>query len=149
MLSEEATTALAEPVAKRFESVNGLTLRLIAERIKAIGELLPSDAHKLKQLKDYGADMARIEQALAEATGKGVDDIHRITKPCSLVPDDFPTLYPCWEMGDVCSRRQTTWSHGKIPMLLRSLHRKPSLSVPRSRIFCRLPSLRKLHCNRR
>jgi hypothetical protein len=84
MLSEEALTALAEPVAKRFESVNELTLRLIAERIKAIGELLPSDAHKLKQLKDYGADMARIEQALAEATGKGVDDIHRIIETVAV-----------------------------------------------------------------
>lgn len=84
MLSEEALTALAEPVVKRFESVNELTLRLIAERIKAIGELLPSDAHKLKQLKDYGADMARIEQALAEATGKGVDDIHRIIETVAV-----------------------------------------------------------------
>ena len=85
MLSDDVIDRLIQPIIDRQESINIYVIKLIAKRIKEIGRLLPSDAYKLEQLLQQGADVKKINAALAQLTNLQVKDIKQLIK---LVAED-------------------------------------------------------------
>lgn len=51
---------------------------MIGRRIKEIGTLSASDAHRLSQMREYGADVEKITQELAEISEKNIAEIYEI-----------------------------------------------------------------------
>lgn len=78
MLTEEQKQLLPERIAHRLEKVNEEYLQMIGRRIKEIGTLSASDAHRLSQMREYGADVEKITQELAEISEKNIAEIYEI-----------------------------------------------------------------------
>ena len=78
MLNENQINILPERIAGRIQQINNEYLESIGNVLKKIGELRPSDVHKLQQMYDYGADMHRITLKLAEVSGKNTQEIYDI-----------------------------------------------------------------------
>ena len=85
MLRDEVIDKLIQPIIDRQESINMYVIRLIAKRIREVGEILPSDAYKLEQIIKRGADIKKINEALAQLTNRQVKDIRALIK---LVAED-------------------------------------------------------------
>ena len=80
MLSEDTIDALMEPIIKRQESINNYVVQTIAERVKEIGHLLPSDVHKLERILKSGGDVRKINKEIARLTGLNERDIKRFIR---------------------------------------------------------------------
>jgi hypothetical protein len=78
MFSEAQIQELPSAIEYQLRKLNSETLERLGERIRAIGKLLPSDAHKLKQLKQYGADVDAIVFKLSELSSKSKNEIYRM-----------------------------------------------------------------------
>lgn len=75
MLNEDEINVLADIFAERFDNVNRRILEDIGHTIKRIGGLTPSQAKKLQQMYTYGADIDKITEQLAQASGQSLEDI--------------------------------------------------------------------------
>lgn len=80
MLNDLAVDILIQPIIQRQIKINNYVLGIIAKRIKEIGEILPSDSHKLGSLMRSGADVQKINQQLAILTRRQVSDIQQLIK---------------------------------------------------------------------
>ena len=78
MLNERQINMLPERIVGNIQKMNTEYLETIGEVINKIGELRPSDVHKLQQMYDYGADMHRITLKLAEISEKNTQEIYDI-----------------------------------------------------------------------
>lgn len=78
MLTENQINALPERIYQRLNAVNTECLESIGKVIKDIGELRPSDVHKLQQMYDYGASVDDIARKLAQASEKNIAEIYEI-----------------------------------------------------------------------
>lgn len=84
MLSEDSIEKLVKPLIDRQEAINNYIIQLIAKRIKEIGELKPSDIHRLQRLLMMGNDSRKINEELAKLTNLQVADIKRIIQIVAL-----------------------------------------------------------------
>lgn len=75
MLNEDEINVLADIFAERFDNVNRRILEDIGHTIKRIGSLTPSQAKKLQQMYTYGADINKMTEQLAQASGQSIEDI--------------------------------------------------------------------------
>jgi len=80
VLSENAIDALMEPIIERQESINNYVIQTIAERVKEIGHLLPSDVYKLERILKSGGDVKKINKEIARLTGLNERDIKRLIR---------------------------------------------------------------------
>lgn len=80
MLSQDSLNKLMQPIIARQEQLNILVLTKIAEHIKLLGTMLPSDVYKLERLLKTGNDVRLINQELATLTGLQVKDIKKLIK---------------------------------------------------------------------
>jgi hypothetical protein len=80
---------LADKLAARYNKVEIKTLQMVGERIRAIGELLPSDATKLARLRDIGGDVAMFKSFLAEVTGMSLQEIDSLFRAAAADNMDF------------------------------------------------------------
>lgn len=80
MLSDVDIDNLIQPFIDRQDEIERRIVSLIAERVKQIGTMLPSDIHKLERLYKSGSDVKAINEALAQMTGLQVQDIKRMIK---------------------------------------------------------------------
>lgn len=78
MLNESVIEAIAERLVNRIEEVNSFVLDLLGQRINEIGKLIPTDARKLISTLQYGGDINKIVEKLAEITNLNVKDIYII-----------------------------------------------------------------------
>lgn len=78
MLNENQINALPERIYERLQAMNTEYLASIGKVLQKIGELRPTDVHKLQRMYDYGADFDKITKALAEASGKNIKEIYDI-----------------------------------------------------------------------
>lgn len=78
--SEDEIDKLIQPIIDRQIEINTFIITKIAERIKEIGELLPSDVHSLGQLAKTGADVRVINAKIAKVVKLQVRDIKKIIK---------------------------------------------------------------------
>ena len=68
MMNEFEIDKLIQPLIDRQEQINMTVLIKIAERVKAINTILPSDVYKLEQLLKTGEDVREINRKIAELT---------------------------------------------------------------------------------
>lgn len=78
--TEDDIDKLIQPIIDRQIEVNNYIIKLIAQRIKEIGELLPSDIFSLEQLAKTGADVRMINTRLAQVAKLQVADIKQVIK---------------------------------------------------------------------
>lgn len=76
--SEDEIDKLIQPIIDRQIEINTFIITKIAERIKEIGELLPSDVHSLGQLAKTGADVRVINRQLAKLARVQVKEIKNL-----------------------------------------------------------------------
>lgn len=95
MLSEDAINNLIQPIIDRQESINTYVIKVIAQRIKEIGGLLPSDIHRLERLLYSGADVRKINAEIARLTGLQVRDIKKLIRTVAL--DSYVDAKPYYD----------------------------------------------------
>lgn len=95
MLSEDAIDKLIQPIIDRQEAINNYVVKIIAERVKQIGTLLPSDVYKLITLYQRGVDVKKINKELARLTGLQVEDIKRLIKRVAM--DSYQDAKPYYD----------------------------------------------------
>ena len=78
MLNEHQINKLPERIYQRLAKMNTEYLTSIGEVIKKIGELRPTDVHKLQQMYNYGADVHKITNSLSAMSSKNVSEIYDI-----------------------------------------------------------------------
>ena len=78
--TEDEIDKLIQPIIDRQIEINIFIITKIAERIKEIGELLPSDVHSLGQLAKTGADVRAINKKIAEITKLQIKDIKNVIR---------------------------------------------------------------------
>ncbi|MEG1084676.1 MAG: phage minor capsid protein, partial [Hydrogenoanaerobacterium sp.] len=78
MLNEEQLKELPEPIIKRLEALNTKYLTKIGQHINDIGQMSPTDIHRLVRMKDFGADVDEITKELERITAKNAEEIHSI-----------------------------------------------------------------------
>lgn len=76
VLSDEALFLIEQRFVRRIERVNREMLTVLGQRIREIGQLSPTDAYVLANSVEMGADINKITQELAKATGKNISDIY-------------------------------------------------------------------------
>lgn len=84
MLSENAINNLVEPIVQRQEYIELYVLTNIAEKVREIGELSPSDINRMKILVEYGSDIREINKTLARLSNLQVKDIKSIIKTVAI-----------------------------------------------------------------
>ncbi len=78
MLNENQINFLPERIQERLNKINAEYFESVGKTLKKIGELRPSDVHKLQQIYDYGAEADKIAKKLAAASSKNIDEIYQI-----------------------------------------------------------------------
>ena len=78
MLSDEVIEKVSERLVERIEGLNTYILKKIAQSIKKIGTLTPSEAHKIVYILQFGGDYDKIINKIAEMTELNVKDIRKI-----------------------------------------------------------------------
>lgn len=93
MPSQETLDRLADRIAKRYSAVEAKALRMIAERVKAIGRLLPSDTTRLARLRDIGGDIALFRSYLMEVTNLSAAEVDALFKAAATENQAFARRY--------------------------------------------------------
>ena len=78
MLTEHQINALAERAYQRISVINTEYLESVGKTLGKIGELRPSDVHKLQQIYDYSGDIDKIIRNLEKASAKNAAEIYEI-----------------------------------------------------------------------
>lgn len=84
MLSEDAIEKLVAPIVERQEKISLEVILIIARRINALREILPSDVYRLERLLHMGADVRKINETIAFLTNLQVRDIKQIIRTVAL-----------------------------------------------------------------
>lgn len=95
MLSDDTIAKLIQPLILRQENINNYVIGIIAERIKQIGEILPSDLHTLESLFKSGSDARKINKELARLTNLQVTEIKSIIKTVAI--DSYLDVKPFYD----------------------------------------------------
>lgn len=80
MLTDNQIEKLIQPVVRRQRQIEMMVLGKIAQRIKDIGTLTPSDVNTLAQLYKSGADVKQINRRIASLTKLQERDIKKIIR---------------------------------------------------------------------
>ena len=94
MMNEFEIDKLMQPLINRQEQINMTILTKIAERVKAINTILPSDVYKLEQLKT-GEDVREINRKIAELTRLQEKEIKKIIK--TVAKDAYKDAKPYYD----------------------------------------------------
>lgn len=93
MLSENQLELIAEPIYQRLNKINEEYLELIGNKIKEIGELRPTDVHRLQQLYTSGSNVDDIMTALAKVSEKNISDIQEMFNIVAKENYDYSTPF--------------------------------------------------------
>lgn len=95
MLSDETIDNLVQPIVDRQVYINNYVIKLIAQRIKQIGALLPSDAYQLGQMLKQGGDVKKIVKLLADNTNLQVKQIRTLIR--DVAKDAYADVKPYYD----------------------------------------------------
>lgn len=95
MLSDNAIDNLVQPIVDRQESINMMVITQIAQRLKEIGTLNPSDIDRLKILATMGADIREINNEISRISNIQVKDIKAIIK--TVAADSYKDVKPFYD----------------------------------------------------
>lgn len=92
--NEQWLNALPDEAVNVAEEINIGIARIIAERIKAIGELTPSDVKKLTNSLQYlGADYKKITKLIAEQSERGQRAVNKALKQAADASYEFAEVF--------------------------------------------------------
>ena len=95
MLSEKDIEKLIQPILDRQGKINTYVINKIAERVKEIEHLSPSDIHKLERLMQSGVDVREINKEIARLTGLNERDIKKLIK--DVAKDNYYDVKPYYD----------------------------------------------------
>lgn len=95
MMNENAIDKLIQPLIDRQEQINMTVIMKIAERIKAVNTILPSDVYKLEQLLKTGSDVREINKRIAELAQLQEKEIQKIIK--AVAKDAYKDAKPYYD----------------------------------------------------
>ena len=78
MFNERQIELLPERITTRLTKINNEYLQSIGEVIKDIGELRPSDVHKLQRMYSYGTKGKALSERLAKTSETNIKEIYEI-----------------------------------------------------------------------
>lgn len=84
MLSENAIENLISPIVNRQEAINAYVIGKIAEDVREIGKLSPSNIKQMKLLVDYGANIRQMNAELARLSNLQVRDIKGLIRNVAI-----------------------------------------------------------------
>lgn len=88
--NEKWANALPEEAVNIAEEINIEIAKVIAERIKKIGELSPSDVKKLTNSIEFlGADYKKILELISKYSEKGKEEVNKIIKESATANDNY------------------------------------------------------------
>lgn len=91
---EQWIDALPEEAVEVAEEINIEIAKVIAERIKSIGKLSPSDAHKLSNSLQYlGADFEKITKLIAKLSDRGQMAVVDTLQTVADANDEFAKVF--------------------------------------------------------
>ena len=93
MLSKRQLEALLKVFSARMQRVNDQYLQLMGEHLKMIGELTPSDVHRLTQLKQMRGNIRQIKRSIAKAAGASEADIEKVFEAAAESNERFMRAY--------------------------------------------------------
>lgn len=102
MLSDSKLTDYAYIVSARFEAINTHYIKLMAEQIKEIGTLSPSNMFRLQQMAKMQQNIDSINYLLAQETGKTLDELYRVYDISGMsIYNDTYNLYTAQGLAQV------------------------------------------------
>ena len=94
LLSEAYLNSLPDPIAKNMEALNQYVVERICKRIKEVGSISASDAHRLKTAIEYaGADLQAIQKELERITGMNAKELDKMFEDVAAENVDFANTY--------------------------------------------------------
>lgn len=93
MLSERQLEALMEVFNARMQKVVDLYLKQMGEHLRDIGQLTPSDVHKLTELKRMRANVNRIKREIARAARSSAEDVEKVFRAVAASNEAFARQY--------------------------------------------------------
>ena len=93
MLSERQLESLMEVFNARMQKVVDLYLKQMGEHLRDIGQLTPSDVHKLTELKRMRANVNRIKREIARAARSSTEDIEKVFRAVAASNEAFARQY--------------------------------------------------------
>lgn len=78
MISDELLTEYAYLISARFEAINTRYIKLMAEQIKDIGKLSPTNVHRLQQMLRMNSNIAEINDLLAKESGRTLQELYQV-----------------------------------------------------------------------
>jgi len=95
MLSEKQIDKLIQPIVDRQNAISRYVIRKIAQRVKEVGELLPSDVYKLERLYKSGADVRAINKEIARLTKIQESEIKKLIRRVAI--DSYKDAKPFYD----------------------------------------------------
>jgi len=94
MLSESTLDKLVQPIVNRQEAINTYVITKIAQSVREIGTISPSEINRLKLLVEYGTDIREMNAELARLSGVQVREIKSTIKTVAVKTNlDAKPLY--------------------------------------------------------
>ena len=93
MLSQEIIEKVSERLVERMNNANLFVIKKIARKIKKLGKIIPSNAHDIIQIMEYGGDLESIAKELAKETSLNVKDIYEIFDEVAKADQHFGKKY--------------------------------------------------------
>ena len=87
MLTDRQMDAALEIFQRRMQSVTDDYYRRMGEHIRQIGQLAPSDVHRLQQLRRMNANLRDVKKRLAQAAGINLRDLEAVLTEAAKVDD--------------------------------------------------------------
>ena len=87
MLTDRQMDAVLEIFQQRMQSVTDFYYQRMGEHIRQIGQLAPSDVHRLQQLRRMDANLRDVKRRLAKAAGLNLKDLDTVLQEAAKVDD--------------------------------------------------------------
>lgn len=109
MLSDEIVEKLSERLVERMNKTNLFVIKKIAKKIKELDNVIPSNAHDIIQIMEYGGDIDEIIKELAKQTNLSVKDIYDILEGVAKNDLRFAKKY-----YDYKKRKYIPWEENEV-----------------------------------
>lgn len=93
MLSERQLDALMEAFTVRMQTVVDQYLQQVGEHLRDIGQLTPTDVHRLAELKRLNANTRRVKREIARAARLSVQDVEKVFQAVAESNEAFARQY--------------------------------------------------------
>ena len=94
LLNESWIEGLPDSIVENLEELNRYVVQRICERIREIGDIGASDAHRLKSAIEYaGADLGAVEKEISRVMGLNQREVQRLFEEVAAENIDFANTY--------------------------------------------------------